>query len=845
MARKNAGTNLWRRLVKWAGFLAVFAHSSAFALIIEWDPNSETNLMGYRVYWGTTSRGYDSVLDVGNATMAQLPTPGVTTFYAVTAYDTDGLESDFSEEVSYVPPMPPVARGDSYNGHEDQLLTVSAANGVLANDTDANGDPLAIQLVSQPAHGTLNLQPNGAFTYMPATNFFGTDGFSYRVSDGQSTSAVANVTIQVQQYVPPPNQVPIARHDSYQATEDHLLAVNAGSGVLANDTDGNNDPLTILLVSQPAHGTLNLQPSGAFTYMPATNFFGADGFSYRVSDGKSTSAVANVTINVQQFIPPNALPVAVADSYQTKQNTPLTVGAAMGVLANDSDADGDTLSALLVSVPASGTLSLQGNGSFTYAPANNATGKVQFAYRASDGKATSAVATVTITIQAAPPAPITNETPVAVNDTYSTKPNRLLTVAASLGLLANDSDDDGDPLTVVLVASPTNGALTLNANGSFTYAPAKDFLGIDGFTYCATDSKSTSEVAMVTLRVENAPPPPPATNHVPAVWADAYAVQQGSILNVPGITGLLANDSDGDGDTLGVTGATMPAQGALSVQPNGSFSYTPPANFSGTVSFSYRATDGKSTSAVAVVTIVVQANAPGETSCENCLAELESLLAARGRSLHAILVSAPPPPTNGTCLEIVTTHFGTAARALQSGLDPQLSAALTRAADWCGAKTASIPPSRWTVSASNRVSAAWRVLQQFEANVSHTARAQLLATVLLLVERADRALIAGDLAPASLAGLDFQWTSPLNRNQPLRWVFGVDVFELHDGEGNRITGGSYQYDRTAWNRGTFLVLFDDPIFGFTLNDVLSTNFKFSRTGAKFSGHLRGTLRRVE
>src|SRR5206468_936158 len=138
----------------------------------------------------------------------------------------------------------------------------------------------------------------------------------------------------------------------------------ANAGVLNNDSDADNDPLTATVVSGPSHGTLSLDSTGKLTYAPNANFNGTDTFTYKANDGTADSNVATVTINVT---PVNDAPVAAPDSYTTNEDAALNVPAA-GVLANDSDVDGDTLTAVLVSGPSHGTLTLNANGSFTYTP---------------------------------------------------------------------------------------------------------------------------------------------------------------------------------------------------------------------------------------------------------------------------------------------------------------------------------------------------------------------------------------------------------------------------------------------------------------------------------------------
>src|SRR5207247_1368206 len=139
----------------------------------------------------------------------------------------------------------PVATGDSYSTSEDTPLTVAAA-GMLANDTDIDGNPLAAVLNSGPANGRLTLNANGSFTYTPNANFNGTDSFTYQANDGTASSNVATVTLTVT----PVNDAPVATGDGYSTSEDTPLTVAAG--VVANDTDTDGDPLSAVLVSGPA-----------------------------------------------------------------------------------------------------------------------------------------------------------------------------------------------------------------------------------------------------------------------------------------------------------------------------------------------------------------------------------------------------------------------------------------------------------------------------------------------------------------------------------------------------------------------------------------------------------------
>jgi hypothetical protein len=203
---------------------------------------------------------------------------------------------------------------------------------------------------------------------------------------------------------------------------------------------------------------------------------------------------------------PNNLPIAYNDSYSTDEDTTLIVDTP-GVLENDTDSDGpNALTATLVDDVSNGTLTLNANGSFEYAPDVDWSGDDSFAYQAFDGLDYSNVATVTITVGAV------NNPPVANDDFYNTDEDTTLDVAEP-GILGNDEDYDGPlALTVILVDDVLNGTLTLNANGSFVYVPNIEWTGNDTFTYRAYDGLDDSNIATVTITVDLVNDPPYSPN---------------------------------------------------------------------------------------------------------------------------------------------------------------------------------------------------------------------------------------------------------------------------------------------------------------------------------------------
>jgi VCBS repeat-containing protein len=476
----------------------------------------------------------------------------------------------------------PSAAGDSFSIGEDTALNVGAP-GVLANDSEVEGASMTAVLVSGTSHGSLTLNPDGSFIYAPEADFHGSDSFSYRASDGEESSSVVSVAIAVDAV----NDRPMAVDDTFNTNEDTALSA-AAPGVLANDSDEDGDSLTAILVSGPSHGALTLNANGSFSYTPAANYSGTDAFTYKVSDGSVDSDVLTVTIALAAV---NDVPVSADNQLSTDEDVSLVL-AAPGVMGNDTDADADPLAAALMSGPSHGTLALNGDGSLSYTPAENYNGSDSFTYRVSDGTSESNVATVVITIGAVP------DVPTALDNNYSKTGDGALIVTAP-GVLVNDQDADGDPLTAVLVSGPSHGTLTFGADGSFSYSSAAGYSGADSFTYQAHDGTAGSNVATVSIAVD-------AVNDRPVAAADSYSTDEDTPLTV-GAPGILANDSDVDSTTLTAVRVAGPAHGTLILNADGSFTYTPKANYSGVDKFNYRARDEARNSNVVSVTIIVNA----------------------------------------------------------------------------------------------------------------------------------------------------------------------------------------------------------------------------------------------
>jgi VCBS repeat-containing protein len=443
---------------------------------------------------------------------------------------------------------PPIANDDFYTTNEDSFLNVQVP-GVLGNDTDPESDIIIAILVSDVSNGVLNLNFNGAFDYTPNSNYHGSDIFIYKAYDGTSYSNNATVTITIN----PINDAPVANDDFYTTGEDTTLNI-ASPGVLTNDTDLENDPLSAILVSDVTHGTLNLNSNGGFDYTPDTNYHGTDTFTYKANDGLLNSSSATVQITVGQINDP---PHANDDNYTTDEDITLNV-ATPGVLSNDTDPESDPLTASLVLDVTHGTLDLNSNGGFEYTPDLNYIGSDTFTYQANDGFLDSNTATVTITINP------TNDPPVANDDYYITNEDIPINISAP-GVLTNDTDIENDPLTAILVSDVSHGTLNLYSDGGFEYTPDTNYHGTDTFTYQANDGNDSSNIATVTITINS-------INDPPRVPSNPYPADEETNIPVEIVISWAGGDPDGDDVTYDVYfGDTSPPPLAFDNQTSTNF----------------------------------------------------------------------------------------------------------------------------------------------------------------------------------------------------------------------------------------------------------------------------------
>ncbi|MFT6029337.1 MAG: VCBS repeat-containing protein, partial [Oleiphilaceae bacterium] len=522
----------------------------------------------------------------------------------------------------------PVAQNDTVTIDEDNSITLD----VLANDTDSDGDSLTVTSASA-ANGSVIINIDGTVTYIPNVDYNGEDTISYAISDGQGGTASASVVVTINPVSD--NTAPVAVDDAAIVDAGSNVAIASlvylptynNSQLLSNDFDVDGDALTIIDIDgQSLNGNAIIVPGsngGFFTVYPNGNaeFDARTGFeniqpgndetstiTYTISDGQGGTASATVTVTVQGL---NDAPVAVADSASVNEAETVVID----VLANDSDLNGHALTVVSANAQ-NGVVVINVDSSLSYTPNQGFSGPDSLIYTISDGFDESS-STVSITVLA------DNAAPVANADTASVNENASITI----DVLANDSDIDGDSLTVSSV-SATNGSVDINSDGTLTYTPNTDFSGEDIISYAISDGQGGTASASVVVTIN-----PVSDNTAPVAVDDAAIVDAGSNVAIASLvylptynnSQLLSNDFDVDGDALTIididgqslngNAITVPGSngGFFTVYSNGNAAFDARTGFENiqpgideTSSITYTISDGQGGTASATVTVTVQ-----------------------------------------------------------------------------------------------------------------------------------------------------------------------------------------------------------------------------------------------
>jgi hypothetical protein len=533
----------------------------------------------------------------------------VYTVTPVLAASWQGAESAASNAV-IVGNAAPVAVADSYPLDEDTLLEVSAS-GVLANDTDAEDDPLSTILASGVAHGELTFNADGGFTYLPEADFSGTDSFAYKANDGTSDSNTVAVTLTVSAVNDAPvNLVPGAQQTPKNTNRVFSAANN--NPISISDTDADGAIVEVTLIA--TNGTVTLPVLTGLT------FTAGDGTTDATMTFRGTIATINLRFSGATFIPTDdftggaSLQVVTSDlgnegsgGTLTDMDSVMIDVNALGIFTANQDVGvppGLTGSASY----SGGTYTVAGSGEDIWNDADHF--QLVSVPMTGDGRLT---ARVVSQVQTPSPASDPAKAGVMLRQTLA---------AGSIHGMMNPMQSFGSEFHWRLTTDGPSGATTVTPGIAAPYWVRITRVGdivtgersADGTTWVQQGSTQAITMgstiyaglavsAVNTAKLNTGTFDDVALTTPPTAVADSYTVDEDTTLDVPA-TGVLANDSDPQSDAL--TAVLVSGTSGLTLNTNGSFSYTPPANFSGAASFTYQANDGVFDSNTVTVNLTVK-----------------------------------------------------------------------------------------------------------------------------------------------------------------------------------------------------------------------------------------------
>lgn len=465
-----------------------------------------------------------------------------------------------------------IAENDQFNILINSNTDITTLD-VLNNDIGEEGQAFIVTNIEAPLQGTAEILANGNISYQLNKDFTGSsDNFVYTITDDNGATASASVNLIF-------NFAPVTEEDIVEVDEDSgMVEIN----LLENDTDPNDESISLISISQPDHGTTSIV-NNKVEYTPDTGFSGTDSFIYTINNisGNFANGTVNITVN-----PVNHAPIANDDQFTTNEDQNIEIN----VLNNDVDSDNDSLTVEIQLPSSHGTLFTL-NNIITYQPDDNYNGEDSFTYLISDTQGGTDSASVTITINEVNDAPIaTNDREQVINDNLT---------SFNIAVLINDSDIDNEFLSIDNITQPQNGVTVIDGT-EISYTPDNSFTGPDSFEYTITDGEFTA-TATVNLIVLV-----PDINN-PVAYDDSITINEDSS---PTEIDVLSNDAENENDasntslTLGII-VGQPLSGSAIID-NNKIIYTPDADFNGTDSFIYTVSNASDLIAAATVIVTVE-----------------------------------------------------------------------------------------------------------------------------------------------------------------------------------------------------------------------------------------------
>ncbi|MEZ9608351.1 tandem-95 repeat protein [Vibrio cyclitrophicus] len=477
----------------------------------------------------------------------------------------------------------PEAQDQAFTVGEDGVLTFNDQD-LLTGATDIEGDDLSVEGVTYTgADGVLTDNGDGTYSFAPNENFNGDVNLSFNVSDGTDT-----VTANIDVSVTPENDPPVAGSTSYTVHEDNSITIS-NEQLLANSSDIEGEVAIDSVTYSGSDGVLEINGNGTYTFSPNENFNGEISLDVVVVDEDDAAVSTTAGITVLEVNDP---PVAGPTSYTIDEDSVLTFNETQ-VLLNASDIEGDVQLVEINYDGPDGIFSINGDGTCSFAPNENFNGQVQLDVTIQDEDGAQVDTHITVDVL-----PI-NDVPVSGDLAYSVEEDGSITLSQEQ-LLSQANDVDGDDLTASNLMVDGDATVTANDDGSFTITPDANFNGDIDLTFDINDGVDTL-VATADLTVN-------PVNDLPQPQDQAFSIGEDGVLSFTD-EDLLTGATDIDGDDLSVEGVTYTgADGVLTDNGDGSYSFAPNEDFNGDVNFSFDVSDGTDT---------VQANIDVSVTPEN------------------------------------------------------------------------------------------------------------------------------------------------------------------------------------------------------------------------------------
>ncbi|MGE8616178.1 MAG: tandem-95 repeat protein, partial [Achromobacter spanius] len=505
---------------------------------------------------------------------------------------------------------------DTITTNEDTTVNIA----VVANDTFENagrsitaidGNAVMVGTPVVVANGSVTLKADGTLDFAPAANYNGSTSFTYTVTSGGAVET-ATVTVTVTAVADAPMTVdPAVPGQTFDpATGNYAISLNEDGAFngQVSAVDGDGDALAYSVSTAATHGMVTVDPvTGAYTYTPTADYYGADSFVISIDDGAGNVTQSTVSVTVSAVVD------IVNDTITTNEDTPVNIA----VVSNDTfENAGRAITAIdgnvvMVGTPvavANGTVTLKADGTIDFIPTTDFNGPTSFTYTVTSGGATE-TATVTVTVTAVADVPVTVDpvVPGQVFDpatgNYAVSTNEDVAFNGQVSAV----DGDGDTLVYGVSIAATHGMVTVDpATGAYTYTPTADYYGSDSFVISIDDGAGNVILSTVSVTVAA----------VVDITNDTITTNEDTTVNIA-VVGNDTFENVGrtitaiDGMAVMVGTPVLVANGSVTLKADGTLDFAPAANYNGSTSFTYTVTSGGATETASVtITVTAVADAP-------------------------------------------------------------------------------------------------------------------------------------------------------------------------------------------------------------------------------------------